>query len=450
MIRKRVGLVVQVLAAGPGISKVAVIVEGRRELAVNYNDLTGPVSQGDLVLLNTTALHLGLGTGGVHFVYHNFSRPLPPFQEGGHIMKMRYAPGQLKVLSCEEEAAGYREQLEAFGGLQGMPVLIGELHSMLAPAAAVIKYYQPRCRLVYLMTDGAALPLAFSRTVAELKEKGLIQTTITCGHAFGGDLEAVNVYSGLAAARQIAGADLVIITMGPGNVGTGTRLGFSGMEVGEHVNRVYALGGIPVVIPRLSWAERRRRHRGISHHTLTALKIAALAPACLPLPAGLPPGRLKLLLARLSREGLLRRHRWQLCPVPPLERILESFGLEQPTTMGRSFREDPDFFLAAGAAGLAALKLTHLYRREGEWHGGKIKGNAAGIRRPVPGTDHQCPAGPGPHPGGEGRFPRSSGTPGRRGHPGPGRGGEGGLTAAIPASHRPGNLGDPGGEAGAR
>lgn len=53
----------------------------------------------------------------------------------------------------------------------------------------------------------------------------------------------MNVYSGLAAARQIAGADLVIITMGPGNVGTGTRLGFSGMEVGEHVNRVYALGG---------------------------------------------------------------------------------------------------------------------------------------------------------------------------------------------------------------
>jgi len=103
-------------------------------------------------------------------------------------------------------------------------------------------------------------------------------------------------------------------------------------------------GGIPVVIPRLSWAERRRRHRGISHHTLTALKIAALAPACLPLPAALPPGRLKLLLARLSREGLLRRHRWQLCPVPPLERILESFGLEQPTTMGRSFPGRSGFF----------------------------------------------------------------------------------------------------------
>src|SRR5207245_1555370 len=71
--------------------------------------------------------------------------------------------------------------------------------------AAVLKCRDPAVRIAYLMTDGAALPLAHSNLVAGLKDKGLIDVTITCGHAFGRDLECVNVFSGLAAARHVGG-----------------------------------------------------------------------------------------------------------------------------------------------------------------------------------------------------------------------------------------------------
>ena len=59
----------------------------------------------------------------------------------------------------------------------------------------------PRFRLVYLMTDGAAclLPLA-ARSGAMPKD--IITATVTCGHAFGGDYEAVNLYSAQCSARR--------------------------------------------------------------------------------------------------------------------------------------------------------------------------------------------------------------------------------------------------------
>lgn len=367
MIRKRIGLVKTVLSRGEKLSELRVEVDGAVNTAVNYDTLTGRAFPGDLVLLNTTALHLDLGTGGVHFVYHNYSRPLPSFSGRGHIMKLRYTPWQVRVLSCEEKEAGNQAQLDRFGGLDGMPVLIGELHSMVAPAAAVLKFYRPDCRVAYVMTDGAALPLAFSRTAAELKQKGIISATITCGHAFGGDLEAINVYSALAACKTVLKADLAIISMGPGNAGTGTRFGFSGMEVGEQINRVNAMGGTPVVIPRISFADRRKRHRGISHHTLTALETAAFSPACLVLPA-LPGRRLHFLLTQLAERGLLRRHRLQVLKAPPVASILNNLELSPAESMGRRYTGDPVFFNAAGAAAAAALRMLQK-NRGGYWKG---------------------------------------------------------------------------------
>ncbi len=355
MFRMRIGVVTAVRRSNGHTSELTVFSEGRPAAAINYGDLTGPVNCGDLVLLNNTAVHLGLGTGGADFVCHNFSAPLPPFRGQGHIMKLRYTPWQIRVLSCEEEAAGYQDRLAAFQGLKRMPVLIGELHSMLAPAVAVIKYFQPGCRLVYLMSDGGALPASLSRCLAELKAKKLLEGVVTCGHAFGGDLEAVNIYSALAAARTILNADLVFISMGPGNVGTGTRFGFSGMELGEHVNRVNALGGIPVVIPRISFADGRSRHRGISHHTLTSLAVAAFSPARLVLPLA-PQPQLRFMLEQLVRHGLQRRHRIMVRPAPALLPIMKHFSLSPPVSMGRRYREDPHFFNAAAAAAAEALR----------------------------------------------------------------------------------------------
>lgn len=420
MIRQAVGLVKAVHPRGEGLDELQVVVGGAEAAALNYGALTGPVYPGDLVLLNTTAVHLGLGTGGVHFVGHNFSRPLPDFGGPGHIMKLRYTPWQLRVLACEEEAAGYRALLEDCRGLNGMPVLIGELHSMVAPAAAVLKYYRPSCRIAYVMTDGGALPLPFSRVISELKRKGIIAATVTCGHAFGGDYEAVNVYSALLASRAVLRADLALISMGPGNAGTGTRFGFSGMEVGEHVNRVNALGGKPVVIPRLGFADPRPRHRGVSHHTLTALAAAAFSPACLPLPA-LPPRRLRLLIGQLRRRGLLRRHRLQVLPAPPVEAIMLQLELSSPASMGRSYADDPVFFDAAGAAALAALRLLgKASRTKEEKDDGETGGGDAVFELSLPRPDHQRAPGPRAPARRQDSLSRGGGAPRSGGGPGPG------------------------------
>ena len=66
------------------------------------------------------------------------------------------------------------------------------------------------------MTDGGALPAWFSRTVAGLRDAGWLATCVTVGQAFGGDLEAVSIHSGLLAARLVAGCGRRCRRPGPG------------------------------------------------------------------------------------------------------------------------------------------------------------------------------------------------------------------------------------------
>ena len=120
------------------------------------------------------------------------------------------------------------------------------------------------------MSDGGALPAWFSRSVAGLRAAGWLSACITAGQAFGGDLEAVTVHTALLAARHVAGASIAVVTQGPGNLGTGTRWGFSGVAAGEAINAAGTLRGRPVAALRISDADPRQRHRGISHHSLTS------------------------------------------------------------------------------------------------------------------------------------------------------------------------------------
>ena len=72
---------------------------------------------------------------------------------------------------------------------------------------------------------------------------------------------------------------------GAGQPGHRYRAGGSpGVAVGEAVNAVAALGGRPVGSLRISAADPRPRHRGVSHHSLTAYGRVALAPADLVVP----------------------------------------------------------------------------------------------------------------------------------------------------------------------
>ncbi len=357
MILFRRGEVSAVCGKKLGLTEIKVKINGSEEMAVNYPALTGPVEAGDRVILNTTAATMGLGTGGFHFVAAVEGKEPAAPAPGGHIMKLRYTPFQVKVMAVEEEVHPGNGIYRSVEDLGGMPVVAGSLHSMLAPVAAAVKYVAgDGVKLFYLMTDGAALPIWFSRTVRELEEKSLIDATITCGHAFGGDFEAINVYSGLLWARA-AGAHAVVASMGPGITGSGTEFGHTGIEQGEIINAVNILGGGAVGVIRASFADHRGRHRGISHHSRTALGKVALAGCTVPVPVWKGEKK-KLIFSQLKESGIAARHRVVEVDTAMLPAIMESFGLNV-TTMGRSLSDDPDFFHAAGAAGIYTAGLLN-------------------------------------------------------------------------------------------
>jgi hypothetical protein len=350
-----------------------VTVGGASIRALAYPELTGSPRVGDRVLLNVTALEAGLGTGGYALVVALPDRLPADTEITGHIVKSRYTPLQAMTRSADEQGSPYHALLAAADSVDGMPVVTADLHSALPAILAGL--YGPAGpadrrgpgadeeiaartsaafpRVAYVMTDGGALPAWFSRTVAGLRDAGWLAATITTGQSFGGDLEAVTVHSGLLAARHAVGADVAVVAQGPGNLGTGTAWGFSGVAAGEAVNAAAVLGGRPVASLRVSFADPRERHQGVSHHSLTAYGRVALAAADVVLP-GLPgpPGQ------RVASDAapLAARHRLVTVPVDGLDEALR--GCPVPlSTMGRSLEEDLAYFLAAAAAGRHAAVL---------------------------------------------------------------------------------------------
>ena len=346
----RTGEVVALLDARPGLQRVEVDLGRGPERAYALTQLTGPVALGDRVVVNTTAVELGLGTGGWHVVHWNLERDDWSEPGPGHIIKGRYTSIQTDVGSTEE----HLEALAEIESIDGMPVVVAALHSQLPAVAAAFRAAQPDAQLAYVMTDGAGLPLALSDLVADLSAKGLVNATITCGHAFGGDHEAVSIWSALAVARHVAHADAAVVVMGPGIVGTNTRLGFTGMEVGSVLDVAHALGGVAIACLRVSFADGRDRHLGLSHHSATALRLAARERALVAVPE-LPRDQAARLRADLEAAGIDRRHDLVDVPAPDALGLFERYGLEV-VSMGRPAADDPALFQAAAAAGTLAAR----------------------------------------------------------------------------------------------
>jgi hypothetical protein len=330
------GVVTEVLSERAGLQRV----DTDEGWAFVLTGLVGSVAVGDRVVLNTTAAELGLGTGGWHVVHWNLERDGWSEPGPGHILKLRYTSLQADVGAAEE----VHPDLPA--DLGGMPVVACSLHSQMACVVAAIADRAPGARVAYVMTDGAALPLALSDLVADLVDGGLLATTITAGHAFGGDLEAVSVPSALVLARHAAGADVAVVAMGPGVVGTGTPLGTSAVEVAPVLDAAAALGGRPVACLRASSGDGRERHRGVSHHSATALALAR-SRAAVPVPVGVERDPV---LAGLSHDVVVVEG-------PEAGPLLDRAGL-RVTTMGRGPVEDALFFACAVAAGTHAADLA--------------------------------------------------------------------------------------------
>ena len=358
-------IVRRVLAERPGAVELEVAVDDREPAearAIAYPALTGRRPQpGDSVLLNTSAVSLGLGTGGWHFVIAVLDGGdgevhAPGDASAGHVMKLRYTPVQVPVLSVEETASPHHEAMADAGSLEGAPVVWMPLHSMLGPVAAGARAAGAE-RVAYVMTDGAALPAGFSRVAHALAAEGLLVGTVTVGQAFGGDLEAVTSFSGLLAARHVLRADVIAIGDGPGNTGTRTTWGASNVESAMALNAAAILGGRPVAALRISRADARREHRGVSHHSITALSRVALAAVTVPVPAVEDAELRAAIWDRLRDERLEERHQLvEAGGAPALER-LERHGI-RAESMGRGPAEDPVFFLSAGAAGIVAGRMA--------------------------------------------------------------------------------------------
>jgi hypothetical protein len=281
---------------------------------VAYPRLTGPVEVGDDVLVNEQARRLGLGSGGYDVLYANLTRGLGlPAEDGAHVMKLPYAPGQVALRTVEESA-----RLAA--SLDGLPVVLCTLHSQVAPVCAALA----GLRVAYVQVAGGALPVSLSETVRALKERGLVAVAVAVAPCLDGDVETVTPAAALAWARA-EGFDAAVCAVGPGIVGTGSRLGHGALTLADAANAATALGGRPVLAVRASEADTRERHRGVSHHTRAVLDLALGAVVVADDAAG---------------EG------WEeACAGLPLEH------------MGRGPTDDPAFFRAAFAAGVAARRL---------------------------------------------------------------------------------------------
>lgn len=344
----RVGIVRKVMARRGGAAELLVEMEGREKQAINYEQLTGEVLPGERVLLNVSAVALDLGTGGKHLVVANLSRPERDIEAEGKGMKLRYSPLQRPVRLVEEE---FPQAFSAPAGLDGMPVILAPLHSLAMACIVGLRWLKEDVRVAFVMDDWAGLVAGFSEVLCRVEERRMA-TTITVGQALGGQIEAVNVYSGLLAARKVVGAEVAVVGPGPGHLGTGTKYGFSSLSLLEAANAAAALEGNPLLIPRVSFAERRERHRGLSHHILTLL---CLCPTPVVVPFPLLPAEEEKVVST-GWQQVADRHKQVFRDGGFIGEALEGFGgLE---SMGRGYADGPAFFEAAGAAARLAVETV--------------------------------------------------------------------------------------------
>jgi len=295
---------------------------------VSYPQVTGPVAVGDDVIVNVQARELGLGSGGFDVLYVNLSRGLErPGADGAHVMKLPYTPLQFAVRHGEEDG-------ELPSVIEAMPVVACSLHSQVVPACAALA----GVRVAYVQVSGGALPVSLSDAVRTLKARDLVAFTIGADACYGGDLDAVNVYSALtlAAAHR---ADVAVCSVGPGIVGTGTALAHGGMAAAGAACAATGLGGRPVLAVRVSERDLRARHAGVSHHAASLLAVAG-ANVAAAWPAGCP-------FEQPEGTTIVDVSGWQAASAElPLEH------------MGRGPDADPWFFATAFAAGRLARDLA--------------------------------------------------------------------------------------------
>ncbi len=328
-----------------GEDPLRVEIDGERRAAWADTTLLGEMREGDEVIVNVAALDLGLGSGGFDVVHVNLTRGLGSSGGGGeHVMKLNYTSLQHPVDPMERPlvpADGIDGRGVAARPGRAIPVLVLPLHGHLAPAAWAAAQTAPGLAVGYVQTGGGALPGAMSRDVLELRERDLLCDHVTAAPAYGGEHEALSVAGAFDAVVDKLGWDAAIAGPGPGIIGSETRLGHGGMAALDSAHAALALGLSALLSPRLSAADPRERHRGVSHHTLTVLRML-LGSVEIAVPASNP-----VVTAQLA-EAAAWRHKLREAPADLAGYATSGLPAR---TMGRGIDEDPLFFAAPLAAG---------------------------------------------------------------------------------------------------
>jgi hypothetical protein len=387
-------------AAGPEQSLVVELAgaPGARRAAIADVALVGHAEVGDELIVNVQALDLGLGSGGFDIVHVNLARGLAAAgAQDAHVMKLNYTSLQHTVRPVEDEELLLPVE---------RPVAVLGLHGQLAAVAWAFAQGAPGSRLGYVQTAGGALPGGHSRTVGELRERGLLAGHLTAGTAFGGEGEAITTVGALHHGLRALGWDAAICGAGPGIVGSSSPLGHGGMSALDSAHAALALGAPTLLVARMSSADARARHRGISHHTLTVLDLL-LEPVTVALPAGMrspvgadlraglgavfggaapsgavegrpiggrPIGDRPAPSVDVERPVRITRHDWRRAVIDLP--AYAACGLPAQT-MGRTLTEDPLFFGAALAGGSALAELI-AQRSGGERPGARDGAGASG------------------------------------------------------------------------
>jgi hypothetical protein len=346
----------------------------RRREAIADVGLVGLAEVGDEVIVNVQALDLGLGSGGFDVVHVNLTRGLDgerdpnPAAARPHVMKLNYTSLQHAVEPVERE----RLQLPL-----ERPVAVLALHGQLAGVAWAFAQGAPGAKLGYVQTDGGALPGGHSHTVRMLRERGLLAGHVTAGAAFGGEAEAITTAGALHHGLRVLGWDAAVCGPGPGIVGSSSSLGHGGMSALDSAHVALALECRTLLVARMSSGDERKRHRGISHHTLTVLDLL-LEPVTVALPAGVrspvgadlraglsavfggampsrPTSDGPKLAMDVERPARIARHDWRRASV---DLPAYAAGGLPAETMGRGLAGDPLFFGAALAGGSVLAELA--------------------------------------------------------------------------------------------
>jgi hypothetical protein len=278
MLTLRRGTVVDVRDHPPATEqRVTVEVDGARRPAVADVELVGFCAVGDDVVVNTVAVELGLGSGGFDIVHVNLTRGLGGAgAEGAHVMKLNYTSLQHAVHPVEGEEL--RIPLDR-------PAAVFGLHGQLAAIAWAFAHGRSGARLGYVQTAGGALPGGHSRVVRDLRARGLLAGHITAGPSFGGEEEAITTAGAIHHGIAVRGWDAAVCGPGPGILGSASALGHGGMSALDTAHAAAALGCPVVLCARMSETDERRRHRGLSHHTITVLSLL-LARVTVAFPVG--------------------------------------------------------------------------------------------------------------------------------------------------------------------